>query len=316
MTHQVQPGAESRNQLWSWGVLENSGGKRKSLGKLPVTTVTTLTLPARMLPKKNMLTLLEKSLYSTHVSRKALGDLGGIEWHCMAVHLPACNTSSNMFWTHVYNTFRNCSLVLLAMSCLTHQSSRRQKACGANMVSLSTWKRYLTRKKTFRNISGYLKQTIELLSSNRTSPYFSIVQGSPSGRAKFLDLMLPESSTNKVFLPRIQFECKLKIYQNLGHKSLNVEVDWVDRIKQKGSKTYEVPKTSIVTGFESIHSVPGPEQSSNKWGKCGCGCGRGQVPRNSNQNDSFDCTLNISATCQTSMLNLADLTVLLLPAHW
>jgi len=97
MTHQVQPGAESRNQLWSWGVLENSGGKRKSLGKLPVTTVTTLTLPARMLPKKNMLTLLEKSLYSTHVSRKALGDLGGIEWHCMAVHLPACNTSSNMF---------------------------------------------------------------------------------------------------------------------------------------------------------------------------------------------------------------------------
>jgi hypothetical protein len=36
-----------------------------------------------MLPKKNMLTLLEKSLYSTHVSRKALG---GIEWHCMALH--------------------------------------------------------------------------------------------------------------------------------------------------------------------------------------------------------------------------------------
>jgi hypothetical protein len=33
MTHQVQPGAESRNQLWSWGVLENSGGKRKSFGQ-------------------------------------------------------------------------------------------------------------------------------------------------------------------------------------------------------------------------------------------------------------------------------------------
>lgn len=210
-----------------------------------------------------------KNRCTVHTSpEKHLVVLNGIAWHYMAVHLPACyNTSSNMLWTHVYNTFRNCSLVLLAMSCLTHQSSRRQKACGANMVSLSTWKRYLTRKKTFRDISGYLKQTIELLSSNRTSPYFSIVQGSPSGRAKFLDLMLPESSTNKVFLPRIQFECKLKIYQNLGHKSLNVEVDWVDRIKQKRSKTYEVPRTSIVTGFESIHSVPGPEQSSNKWGR-------------------------------------------------
>lgn len=33
---------------------------------------------------------------------------------------------------------------------------------------------------------------------------------------------------------------------------------------------------------------------------------RGQVRRNSNQNDSFDCTLNISATCQTSMLHLTS----------
>lgn len=81
-----------------WKILEKESAN--PLGKLPVTTVTTLTLPARMLPKKNMLTLLEKSLYSTHVCRRALADLGGIEWHCMAVHLPvpACyNTSSNMF---------------------------------------------------------------------------------------------------------------------------------------------------------------------------------------------------------------------------
>ena len=72
--------------------------------------------------------------------------------------------------------------------------------------------------------------------------------------------------------------------------------------------SYEVPRTSIVTGFESIHSVP-PEQSSNKWGRGAEGLWRrGQVRRNSNrsnQNDSFDCTLDISATCQTSMLHHA-----------